>query len=864
MRSTSGKEKYEAKSVESRWRDYWESLDLYRWEPAAERSMNFVIDSPPPTVSGELHLGHVFSYTHQDLMARFKRMRGLAVSYPMGWDDNGLPTERRVQRYYNVRCEPNLPYVKNFLPKNGKGAPELVSRRNFVELCIERTAEDEQVFKALWKRLGLSIDWSQEYSTISQKCQRFSQYSFIKLFERNKIYQKIAPTIWDVDFETAIAQAEIEDRDVRSVGMNLFFEIEGAYPLQIYTTRPELLGACVALLVHPDDARFRGHVGKTALTPLFSVPVPVLEDDGVDMEKGTGCVMVCTFGDVLDVDWWRTHKLPLRNVIDQKGHLLPVDFGSDDWPSRTPDVANGYWSQLQGAFVVKARKLILDMLREAHHIIGEPQALTHSVKFFEKGDKPLEILPTRQWFVNLLDHKEDFKRVGNSVRWVPQSMENRFKNWVDNLNQDWCISRQRYFGVPFPVWYRLDNEGEALWDEPILPDAAKLPIDPMIDTPDGFAEAQRGQPGGFAGSPEVQDTWATSALSPMFVSGWDFDPEQHKRTFPLDLRPQGHDIIRTWAFYTIVMSWFHLGKRPWHNIVVSGWILDTKGEKMSKSKGNAVTPTDLLNEYPADAVRFWAAKAKAGVDTALDPAMFAVGKRLINKIFNAGRFVYASVPDMQAAAGFDVTEELDLAFLAKLRDTVAAVTQSYDGYNWTEALGQIERFFWVDFCGDYLEFVKTRVRADQDVALSLGTKSAQATLTQGFSIMLRLFAPFVPYVTEEMWSRTYTATHASVHAAPWPTAEEFGHFAEPAYPHAFEEAQFIAAAIRKARSNAKVFKNYPVERILIQAPVKTHASIQQGLLDITSVEMVEDVAFETAETGLSVQVDLRDNASVGT
>ena len=852
------KEKYVAADSEARSRALWEELEIAKFTPSPNREENYMIDSPPPTVSGDLHLGHVFSYTHQDLIARYKRMRGLHVSYPMGWDDNGLPTERRVQNYYNVRCDPTQPYIPDFVPANKKKAPpELISRLNFVELCEERTKEDEIHFKELWNRLALSIDWTMEYSTISERCRYFNQYSFLKLHEKGKVFQKDAPTVWDVDFQTAIAQAEIEDRERNSIGVDINFAIEGETPLTVYTTRPELLGACVAVLVHPDDDRYTDRVGKTAITPLFQAPVPVLADEDVEMEKGSGCVMVCTFGDVKDVEWWRRHQLPLRNILDLRGHLCDLEFGTDEFPSLAPAQANTHWQVLNGTYVEKARKLSVERLREAGLLVGEPVQITHPVKYFEKGDRPLEIIPSRQWFVNLLDHKQDFLEAGNRINWVPGHMQARYSNWVDNLNQDWCISRQRYFGVPFPVWYPLDAQGEPDWENPIIADADTLPVDPLADVPPGYDESQRDQPNGFTGSKDVQDTWSTSALTPQFVAGWDQDPERHKLMFPMDLRPQGHDIIRTWAFYTIVMSWLHAESIPWKNIVVNGWILDAKGQKMSKSKGNVTTPQDLMDKHASDAIRYWSAKARPGADTALDEAAFAVGNRLINKIFNAGRFVLGTMPLPSTTTLADVDQELDIVFLNKLETVVESATKSYEDYDWSSALDRIERFFWEDLCGDYLEFVKGRARLDEDGNPSQAhAKSAHAALYHAFGVLLRLFAPFVPTITEEMWSRGYTPIKRSVHATTWPSGEDFAGLKSARHSQCFEQAQTIAFAIRKARSDAKVFKNYPVETVTIRAPQSAHESIGQCLADLKLTEQVGAFVLEDNATGDTVDCEV--------
>lgn len=834
------KEKYIAADSEARSRALWEELEISKFTPSQTREENYMIDTPPPTVSGDLHLGHVFSYTHQDLIARYKRMRGLNVSYPMGWDDNGLPTERRVQNYYNVRCDPTQPYISNFVPENKKkNPPELISRLNFVELCEERTREDEIHFKELWNRLALSIDWSMEYSTISEKCRYYNQYSFLKLYEKGKVFQKDAPTVWDVDFQTAIAQAEIEDRERNSIGVDIHFAVEGQTPLTVYTTRPELLGACVAVLVHPDDDRYSDRIGKTAVTPLFYASVPILADEDVEMDKGSGCVMVCTYGDVKDVEWWRRHDLPLRNILDLRGHLAEIAFGTETFPSNDTEKANANWQVISGSYVVKARKQSVELLREEGVLVGEPKQIAHPVKFFEKGDRPLEIIPSRQWFVNLLDHKADFLNAGDKINWVPSHMQSRYTNWVENLNQDWCISRQRYFGVPFPVWYSLDEQGEPEWETPILANQESLPVDPLVDVPEGYEESQRDVPNGFTGSKDVQDTWSTSALTPQFVAGWDQNPERHKLMFPMDLRPQGHDIIRTWAFYTIVMSWLHADSVPWNNIVVNGWILDAKGQKMSKSKGNVTTPQDLMDKHASDAIRYWAAKARPGADTALDEAAFSVGNRLINKIFNAGRFVLGTMPLPATTTLNDVTQEIDIVFLNKLGDVVETSTKAYEDYDWSSALDRIERFFWEDLCGDYLEFVKGRARLDDDGnSIHPQAKSAHAALYHAFGTLLQLFAPFVPTITEEMWGRGYKPINASVHATSWPSSADFEGLKSAQHSECFAQAQTIAFAIRKARSDAKVFKNYPVEKVTINAPQSSHESISQCLEDLKLTEQV--------------------------
>ncbi|MCF6284517.1 MAG: valine--tRNA ligase [Candidatus Hydrogenedentes bacterium] len=608
--------KYKPQDAEPKWLQSWEETGIYKWDASKSRDESFVVDTPPPTVSGSLHVGHLFSYSHQDFIVRFQRMMGKNIFFPIGWDDNGLPTERRVQNLLNVKCEAHLPYDPDFKPERGKkGNPTPISRKNFVELCDEVIVDDEKAFKQLWTRLGMSYDWEQEYATINEHSRRTSQYSFLELLEKDEIYQDVRPVMWDVDFQTAIAQAELEDKERPAAYNFIRFGVEGSdEKLVVATTRPELLPACVAVLVHPEDERYQKFIGKKAITPLFEVPVPIMSDEKADPEKGTGVVMVCTFGDQTDVEWWQSFKLPLRQIIGRDGHLLPVEFvkpgeaGTDPSgatcviPSVNPEKANAVYGDLQGRYTKQAQKRVIAAAEEQGGIIDRPaESITHAVKFFEKGDRPLELLPARQWYTRIMDKKEALVAQGDKINWHPAYMQKRYTHWVEGLNQDWCLSRQRYFGVPIPVWYHVDEHGEVSYDAPILPSMEALPIDPLSECPDGFTADQRNQPGGFTGDPDVLDTWATSSLSPQVASKWVDDKGRHQKLFPMDMRPQGHDIIRTWAFYTIVKAYLHEKEVPWHNVVLSGWILDPDRKKMSKSKGKVMTPLPLIEKYSSDA-----------------------------------------------------------------------------------------------------------------------------------------------------------------------------------------------------------------------------------------------------------------------
>jgi len=838
---------YVPKEVESKWRARWQEMGIYRWDPARARHETFVVDSPPPTVSGSLHVGHVFSYTHQDLIVRQRRMAGMNIFYPMGWDDNGLPTERRVQNFFNVRCDPYLPYLPNFKPRsNPKEPPEIISRPNFIELCRQLTQIDEKAFQELWQQLGLSIDWEQEYATIDDHCRRTSQLSFLKLLGEGHAYATEAPTLWDVDFQTAVAQAEVEDRPLTGAFHHIRFGVEGGDSFVVATTRPELLPACVAIVAHPDDQRYQSLFGKHAVTPLFRAPVPILADERASIEKGTGILMVCTFGDATDVEWRRQFDLPLRQVVGKDGRFIPVQFGSPGWESLDPDAANAFYGALQGKSAQQARRSITALLQDetgsalpglGPPLTQEPQRIEHAVKFYEKGERPLEFISTRQWFVRLLDKKKALLEQGARIQWHPAFMRSRYENWVEGLNQDWSISRQRYFGVPFPIWYPLDERGQPRYDQPILPDLSQLPVDPLAQPAPSFDETARGQPNAFIGDPDVMDTWATSSLTPQIASHWADDPERHSKLFPMDIRPQSHEIIRTWAFYTIVKAYLHEQTVPWHNIVISGWILDPDRKKMSKSRGNVITPNHLLEQYSSDAVRYWAARARLGVDTAYDEAVFGNGKRLVIKLFNAAKFVAGHLlgQDLTALSPTDITEPLDQSFIARLRKAVRRAEEEFETFEFAGALQVIEDFFWSDLCDNYLELVKVRAYS---VEWTPGKRSALATLKIVLSAQLRLFAPYLPFITEEVWSWLFTTPHGrerSIHTASWPTTEELAEVALPSEEDPYGAAVQVLFEVRRIKSEAKVSVKTPLRELEIKGSAKTLSAIRSVLGDLISV-----------------------------
>jgi valyl-tRNA synthetase len=818
--------------LEERWSRRWQEENTYAFDRSSDRADVYAIDTPPPTVSGELHIGHVYSFTHTDIIARFQRMHGKAVFYPMGWDDNGLPTERRVQNYFGVRCEPTLPYDPTFQPPPRPGPqPIAISRRNFIELCERLTAEDERAYETLWRRLGLSVDWAYTYTTIGDTARSASQWAFLRNLARGEAYLAEAPTLWDVTFSTAVAQAELEDRERPAAFHRLRFG-----PVDVDTTRPELLPACVALVCHPTDEQYSGLVGQTVRTPLFNVDVPVYAHPLADPAKGTGIAMVCTFGDLTDVTWWRELNLPTRSIIGRDGRLLYTA------PS---DVDSSVYGELAGRTVPAARRRIVELLGQSGNLIGEPRPVTHSVKFYEKGEAPLEIVTSRQWYIRNGGRdpalRERLVDLGRQLRWVPAHMRHRYEHWVNGLIGDWLISRQRYFGVPIPLWYPLNADGEPDYTRPIIPAPARLPVDPASETPDGYREDQRGRPGGFVADPDVMDTWATSSLTPQIVSGWERDPDLFARVYPMDLRPQAHEIIRTWLFASVVRAHYEFGRLPWHTAVLSGWILDPDRKKMSKSKGNVLTPMGLLEQHGSDAVRYWAAMGRPGTDLAFDEGQMRIGRRLATKLLNASRFVLSlqrpderSVEPRSERTG-NIDNPLDTSMLAELSTVAGAATAAFEAYDYTSALTEVERFFWA-FCDDYIELVKER-------AYGAAGQSARAALLRALQTLLRLFAPFLPYVTEEIWS---WSSDTSVHRAPWPHAEELA--ASVGDRRILALTSEALRQIRRAKSAQRLSMKADVALADVAGPAADLELISRAEGDLRSAGRIAKLAWRPADT----------------
>ena len=891
--------------LEARWGAWWEAEGVYRFDRGRERAEVFSIDTPPPTVSGALHVGHVFSYTHTDLVARYQRMRGREVFYPMGWDDNGLPTERRVQNYFGVRCDPSVPHDENFQPPtDASGEPVPVGRQNFIDLCLQLTATDEQAFEDLYRRLGVSVDWSLTYTTIGERCRRVSQRAFLRNLARGEAYQAEAPCLWDITFRTAVAQAELEDRPRPGAFHRLAFALVGGpgstspaggstttgtggdsgnsshgptgagdggdgrdsgEHVLIETTRPEMVAACVALVAHPDDERYRPLFGSTVRVPLFDTEVPVLAHALAEPTKGTGIAMVCTFGDTVDVTWWRELELPVRPIMGPDGRLL-----ADPPDALQSEGARAAYAEIAGRTTNGARRRIVELLEESGALVAPPTPTEHAVKFFEKGDRPLEIITTRQWYLrnggrDMPLRKELLDR-GVELAWVPDFMRTRYANWVEGLNGDWLVSRQRWFGVPIPVWYALDGDGRPRYDEVLVPEEGSLPVDPAADAPPGYDESRRGRPGGFVGDPDVMDTWATSSLTPQIACGWEEDPDLFARTFPMDVRPQAHEIIRTWLFSTVVRGHLEHDSLPWRRAAISGWVLDPDRKKMSKSKGNVITPIGLLEDYGADAVRYWAASGRPGTDTAFDESQIKVGRRLAIKLLNAARFVLgladagnggdglvtgagpaaARGTGPAAARGTDtVTEPIDRALLAGLGELVEGATGAFEGFDYARALERTERFFW-DFTDNYVELVKNRAYRD-----GAGGASARAALRIALGAQLRLFAPFLPFACEEAWSWWQ---QGSIHRAPWPERSELPDAGDPAVLAAASE---VLGQVRRAKSEARRKLRTPVESAHVTAGAEFLAALTAAQQDLCDAGNIVGLQLSTDGDGTTPTIEVQ-------
>lgn len=866
---------YDHKEREKFWQEQWFAGDVYHFRDDLPRAETFVIDTPPPTVSGVLHMGHIFSYTQADFVARYQRMIGKDVFYPIGFDDNGLPTERLVEKEKKIRA---TDYIKEH------------GREGFITLCKQVVVEAEEEFRKLFKSAALSVDWRQEYQTISDDVRKLSQASFLDLLQKNEAYRDFRPTYWDWVDQTAIAQAEIENKEMPGTQNYLLFGLadEQGSPvtpaqagvqwsddldpglrrddgLPIMTTRPELLGACVAVMYHPEDPNASKYKGKYAITPLFGVKVPMIADEAVEREKGTGLVMCCTFGDDTDKEWWRQYTLPLRPILKQDGKInvsimavqgkpivafhtwkMPEEndvmlkhtspnYAAPLQQANTVDIEQAIkiFQEIMGLKPKQANAKIIELLHAEVKLLKQTPMM-HTVKCAERSGTPIEIIPTHQWFVKIVDKKEELTAKGAECGWHPEFMRIRLNQWIEGLKEDWCISRQRFFGVPFPVWYskRAGEEGKILFA-----DLDQLPVDPLVHTPKGYTKDE------VTPDMDVMDTWATSSITPQIsaraIGGSD---ARYKKLFPADIRPQAHEIIRTWAFYTIVKSYLHAASIPWKNLMISGWCLAPDKTKMSKSKGNVITPVALIEEKGSDAVRYWASTSRLAADTAFSEDLLKIGKKLVTKLWNASNFAALNLDKLQDTTS-SATETLDLWILSRLHQCIKKATEAFNKFEYCDARVAIEDFFWNDFCDNYLELVKARAYGEN----SSSQQSALYTLHHCLDALLRLFAPFVPHITEELYSHIFEGL-GSVHArGQWPRAEDYLYDANA--ERAGQACVDILNVIRKAKSDANVSIKFPVERVevLVKDGAPAWQDIQLILSDLKAAASADHIV--EAKTG---------------
>ena len=780
--------KYDPNSAECHWQNTWDDTRIYKWDSREPRENTFVIDTPPPTVSGNLHMGHIFSYTQTDFIARYQRMKGKTVFYPYCVDNNGLPTERLVENTKNIRAF-NMP------------------REEFIRICQDIIRTEEDKYRSLFKSMGLSMDWNQEYRTISDHCLTISQMSFVDLLMKNRVYRKLRPTLWDTIDCTALSQADLEPKLMASTMSEIKFTTSRGEPIIIVTSRPELIPAAVAIFYHPDDKRYCHLKDQYAITPLFDTKIPILSDDMVDMQMGTGLVMCSTFGDQTDIEWWRRHNLPLRIIIGKNGRIENLD--ANDLPKAKESI-----DQLTGLNVKNARIKILELLKK-ENLVGKQQAIEHLVKCGERSKAPVEILVTPQWFIKIMDIKKELLAKAAECQWHPAHMKNNIDQWINGLNDDWCISRQRFFGVPFPVWYskRAGEEGKI-----IVPKPEDLPVDPFVDTPKGYDRSE------IELETDVMDTWATSSLTPQINSHGIsetcmLNPTRHAKLFPADLRPQAHEIIRSWAFYTIAKSYLHENSIPWRNLMISGWCMAEPAKKMNKSYGKVVDPVGLIQKYGSDVVRLWAAGAKLGSDIVYSEDTIKVGNRLVTKLWNAVKFTSPHILELKRKAkpmsardlvnDKTIYETMDLWILARLTNVIEKATTELDSFEYHNALSAIETFFWRDFCDNYLEFIKGRTYNE---AKGAEYWSAAFTLYHVIHALLCLFAPYMPHVTEELYQKLYDAK--SVHSrGNWPNIKE--QYKNDQMIALGDTAVSILDVVRKEKAKRKTSMKTPISLITL-------------------------------------------------
>jgi len=812
---------YDHLSVEQKWREHWEKTKPYAWNKDATRENSFVIDTPPPYASGTLHMGHVFGFIQADSVARYQRMKGKNVFYPIGFDDNGLPTERVVEK------------------KIGKRASSM-PRHEFRKLCNKVVDEIEAGFTESFKLTSLSLDWDQFYRTIDDRSTTISQMSFLDLYEKGFVYRTLQPTIWDPIDKTALAQADLEDKEKPGTMYELKFRTEKKEEIVIASTRPELLPACVAIFYNKDDARYKHLRNQFAIVPITGTKVPILPDEHAQIDKGTGLVMCCTFGDIADIDWWRKHKLPTRVILDQFGKICLKDKLKDQaFQFEETHLFDELIEKIEQKKVFEARAITAEFLKNQGVILSETQVV-RMVKCAERSKAPMEILVTPQWAIKVLDKKQELIAKAKECKWHPEHMLHRMLNWINGISWDWCISRQRYFGIPFPIWYskRKGEEGKVLV---ALKD--QLPVDPTVDLPIGYKRDE------VIAEADVMDTWATSSVTPQINSKaindkFFIDADRHKKLFPADLRPQGHEIIRTWAFYTLAKSLMHADTIPWKNVMVNGWVLTKDKSKMSKSKGNVVSPVKLMKEKGTDVVRYWASCYGPGTDIIFSDDVFKNGRRLVNKLWNASKFVstHTSALGVTKPSILKVNCDTDRWIISKLHDLVKAVSKSFDKFEYFAARSKTQTFFWKDFCDNYLELIKARIY-DPENKNPTGQASAVHTCAFVLDVLLKLFAPFMPHITEEINNIVFERS-TSIHAqGTWPRFEEIPYEKKSLVAGGFVEQ--ILSVVRKFKTEEKISMKAEVElaNIIPENNSITLTDFGDCLQDLKDATSTKDLLF---------------------
>jgi valyl-tRNA synthetase len=782
--------KYNPIDAEKKWQKYWQDMNIYKYDPSSVGEI-FSIDTPPPTISGSLHIGHIFSYTQAEMIARFQRMQGKNVFYPFGFDDNGLPTERLIEKEEGIRAV-DMP------------------RSEFTHKCLSTTKKYEDEFKSLWLSMGFSVDWSLQYETINPKVQKISQKAFLDMARSGKAYIKESPVLWCTTCQTSIAQAELESTDIETTFNYIPFMV-GEEELLVATTRPELLYGCVCLFINPEDNRYSKYIGNKALVPLYNYEIPILSDEKVSLDKGTGVVMCATFGDTTDVEWYEKHKLPYRKVIGADGRI------STDVP-------------LIGELkVIKAREVIIALLRE-NNLLRKSESITHTVSIHERCGKPIEIIPSRQWYIDILSEKDRYLKAAEEINWYPASMKNRYTTWVENLKWDWCISRQRYFGIPFPLWYC------SKCGKPIFAKDEELPINPLEAKLSSACCCGNEE---FTPETAVFDTWATSSLTPLINSKWASDDDMTDKLLPMGMRTQAHEIIRTWAFYTIVRSLFHTGSLPWKDVMICGFVLAKKGEKISKSKNNAVSsPSELIQKYSADALRYWAAGARLGTDTMFSEEDLKASNRFITKLWNAAKFCIMQLEGYNGEKPQELLP-IDKWIMESLKKTEKLAIENLNQYEIGLAKHEIDEFFWNDFCDNYLEIAKDRLYKPE-IHGEAEKLSGQYALYNILLELIKLYAIYVPHITEEIYQayfKDFEGT-SSIHKMEWNCSldnieEDLLSFGD--------NIKLLIGEVRKYKSERNLSLKDAISSITINIPEDQLPSLQKTLKDIKACTWAEDI-----------------------